>query len=223
LVEDLVIAEGTTLVRPDAGERTRNRIVVTTETPASPELNYDDEQTLVRSRTVPGAPAAMRQQSAPPAAGFNPWRIVIPSLAGLLVVFAVIYAFTRTTQPSTNPNSLGQPSGLSADPNSQPVQPASPPRGNSEQGIPLGGAVSPNANANTAANVNASLSPTPAANENANTDNTNDNKSVNANNRAPELPSPRHSPEASPKPTNPSLPSPTTPTVKPTGTPPPLD
>ena len=224
LVEDLVIAEGTDLVRPDAGERATNRIVVTTKAPAGAVLNYDDEQTLVRSRTVPGAPPAVQQQPAPPVAGFNPWRIVIPSLAGLLVVFGVIYAFTRTSQPSTNPSQPGQASGLSADPNSHPVQPASPPSGNSEQGIPLGGAVSPSANANTNANVNASLSPTPVANENANTANTNDNKAVNANsNRAPELPSPRHSPEASPKPTNPPLPSPTSPAVKPTDTPPPLD
>jgi serine/threonine-protein kinase len=223
LVEDLVIAEGTGLLQADAGDRATKRIVVPTAAPPVGALTDDDEQTLVRSRTPPVVYPVTSAHVPRPIARFNPWRIIIPSLAGLLVLFAVVYAFTLTSRPAANPNRQGQPSTLSADPNSQPVQPTGPPTGNTEQGIPLGGAINPNANANTSANLNKAASPTPSANSNAN--NTNDNKAVNANsNRPSESPSPKHTIEASPVPTNPPLPSPKpTATVKPVETsPPPL-
>ena len=218
LVEDLVIAEGTGLVQPELGDRTANRIVVPKKEPTGEVPAEDDEQTLVRSRTPayvpPPEPPPIRPQPAAPVHGFNPWRILIPSLAGLLVVFAVIYAFTRTSQPTANPSQVPT---LSPDPNSQSVQPASPPTGQNERGIPLGGAVSPASSANT--NVNAAVSPTPSSDQNTNANSANDNKAVNANsNRAPELPSPRNTPEPSPQPT-PTLPPAATP--KSTSTPPP--
>ena len=221
LVEDLVIAEATGLVQPEAAERAANRIVVPTKAPTAGVLADDDEQTLVRSRTSPIYPVTS-PQTPPPISRFNPWRIVIPSLAGLLVLFAVVYAFTLTSRPAT-PNQQTQPSTLSADPNSQPVQSTGPPTGSHEQGIPLGGAINPNANANTSANINMAASPKPSANENANANNTNDNKAVNANsNRPSDSPSPKHTIEATPVPTNPTLPSPKpAATVKPSETPPP--
>jgi serine/threonine protein kinase len=228
LIEDLVIAEGTGMVQPNAGDRSANRIIVPTQDPPNEVPGEDDEQTLVRSRTPPFVPPdaspVMRPQAPPQAAGFNPWRIVIPAVAGLMVVFAVIYAFTL--QPAANPNQQGQSPTLSADPNSQPVQPAAPATGQNEQGIPFGGAVSDSSNANANSNANAALSPTPAVDENTNANTANANKGVNANsNRAPELPSPRPSSEASPPSTNPLIPSPTLPPVtpKPTDTPPPVN
>ncbi len=224
LVEDLVIAEGTGLVQPGLGNQTANRIVVPTQQRIKEVPVEDDEQTLVRPRTpayVPPEPTPVRLAPLPPpASGFKPLRIIIPTAAGLIVVFAVIWAFTRTSQPAPNSNQQGQVPVLNADPNSQAVQPAAPPTGQNEKGIPLGGAVAPSSNANTGANsnanANASPSETPGANENANAGAANDNKAVNGNsNRAPELPSPKHSPEASPQTTNPLVPSPTLPPVKP--------
>jgi len=215
LIEDLVIAEGTALVQPELGDRKADRIIVPTTSVAA----EDDEETLVRPRTpayAPSEPSQVLPQSTAQVHGFNPWRILIPSLAGLLVVFAVIYAFTRTSLPFANPSQQGQLPTLSPDPNSQAVQPAPPPTGKNEQGIPLGGTVNPASSA-AGTNVNAAVSPTPADNENTNPNSTNVNKAVNANsNRATELPSPRHTPEASPQPTNPPLPSPRS-----TSTPPP--
>jgi serine/threonine-protein kinase len=221
LVEDLVIAEGTGLVQAGPMEQTAtaNRVVVPTPPRSIEAPVEDDEQTLVRPRTpayVPPHQTPVRMAPPPPpVSGFKPLRIIIPAVAGLVVVFAVIWAFTRTTQPA-NSNQQGQVPGLTADPNSQAVQPAAPPTGQNEKGIPLGGALSPTSNANTSANsnANAATSPAPGANENANA--ANDNKAVNANsNRPQELPSPRKAPEASPQTTNPLLPSPTLPPVSP--------
>jgi serine/threonine-protein kinase len=216
LVEDLVIAAASGMMEAPATQSTANRIVV----PTQPSEDVADEQTLVRPRitapvTAPGALAAP-----PEPGGFSPWRIIIPSVAGLLVVFGVIFAFTRTSTPDTNVNQPGN-STLSADPNSQPVQPGSSPTGKDEQGIPVGGTVSLNANAN----ASPTTSPTPldTANTNVNANaNINANNSANVNaNRAAEAPPPRSTPEASPKPTNPVLPPPrSAPSPKPSEAPP---
>ena len=109
LVEDLVIAAGTRQAQPEAGGVRPNRVVVETSAREVP-ADYD-EQTVVRPRTpVPVGllPQPHIQPQAPaPVAGFNPWRIIIPSVAGLFVVFAVIYAFTRTPPAETNSNQQG--------------------------------------------------------------------------------------------------------------------
>lgn len=211
LVEDLVIAAGAGLLERPSNERATNRIVVPTAPPEAPV----DEQTLVSARIPAAPPAAVREQVVP-LSGFNPWRIIIPSAAGLLVVFGVIYAFTRTSTPLENSNQQGT-STLVADPNGQPVQPGASPTGRDEQGIPVGGTV----NLNTNVNANATVSPTPLDSINANTINANmnDNRTANVN---AELPSPRATPEASPKPTNAPLPSPRpAATEKPAESPPP--
>ena len=213
LVEDLVIAAGSGLLDRADNEPGTNRIVIPTEGADDPL----DEQTLLHPR-VSGVAAAQAQTPLPPSS-FSPWRIIIPAAASLLVVFGVIYALTRTPAPSTNSNQRG-PSTLSADPNSQPVQPGTAPTGKDEQGIPVGGTVSVNANAN------ATVSPTPldAINANANKNaNLNDNRAANVNtNRPSEPPSPRATPEASPKPTTApqSSPRPAA-TEKPAASPPP--
>jgi hypothetical protein len=109
-----------------------------------------------------------------PAESFNPWRIALPAIAALAVVFAVVFAFTRGRSAGE-----GQPT-LNSDPNSQPVQSITPPTGQAESNLaPAGTQPSPTASVeggtqpttggeNT--NVEASASPTPAegAERNAN-------------------------------------------------------
>lgn len=216
LVEDLVIAAGNGLLELPPNVPVTNRIVV----PTAPPEELADEQTLVRPRVPLAAPAMgrLQQPAQAPPGSFSPWRIIVPAAAGLLVVFGVLFAFTRTPTTTTNANQQNVPM-LSADPNSQPVQPGTAPTGRDEQGIPVGGVVNVNANAN------ASVSPTPLDAANANVTpntNVNDNRPANVNaNRAAEIPSPRITPEAGPKPTIP-LPSPRpSPTEKPTEAPPP--
>jgi serine/threonine-protein kinase len=158
------------------------------------------------------APVMVQVQPGPAAAagGFNPWKILVPSAVALLVIFAAIYALTKTsTTPSTNTNQAAAPS-LAADPNSQPVQAAQPPTGKAEEGLPSGGSVKPSANVNASPNANAAevqtpiADVTPEANVNANA---NSNTNSNSNSKAPPLPEPTRSvkPDTVPPP---SLPSP---------------
>jgi len=56
---------------------------------------------MVRPRvnTSPGVERAGTGPVGPVrATSFNPWKILIPSVAGLLVVFAVVYAFTGNSK-----------------------------------------------------------------------------------------------------------------------------
>ena len=192
LLEDLTIAAGMSVLQ-------LNRSVA----PAPPLPAEDDEVTVVRPRVQSPRPSQQRPPltvpiGAPPPvparSGVNPLKILIPSAVALLVLFAVIYAFTRNSgsPASTNAN---QPT-LMADPNSQPVQPSPPPTGHGEEGIPAGGVINPvaNANENTNANVNAEVSPIPIeeitpvnVNENSNA---NANANGNTNRKAPALPEP---------------------------------
>lgn len=204
LVEDLTIAAGIEAgVNPPVPmSAAANRIVVPTRTSAlSEEDAGEDEVTVVRQRldTTPGTGGHAVQALPPAAGGVNPWKILIPSLAGLLVVFAAVYVFTRGSQQSTNTNQT-EPA-LVADPNSKAVEPSPPPTGSAEQGIPAGGVtnsqvVDANANVNANANANVEASPTPEANVNAevNTNTANENVNANTNSNKPA--------------TNPPLPSP---------------
>jgi serine/threonine-protein kinase len=231
LVEDLAaVAEMEVAPPVIAGSGEYQRV-----TPRSTDTSsYDvSEETLVRPRVIPRqvVPIPPREtQPVPRVASFNPWKILIPSLVGLLVLFGVIYALTRNSQTTTG--SSTQPA-LVADPNSQPVEPAQPATGKNEAGIPAGGTGNQAANANATANANLPIaSPTPVQENfepNANVlpaENTNGN--VNSNRPAPALPSPRkqinsNSPPEGPPPsvvptTNPSQPaaSPTAPAEEPT-------
>ena len=188
LLEDLTIAAGMSVLQLDGASSTK-----------VPLADDPDEITVVRPRierkpTPQRAPLNVPIAPPPPVRpGLNPLKILIPSAIGLLVVFAVIYAFTRNSLTPTNLNDNTNQSNLIADPNSQPVQPSPPPTGKGEAGIPSGGTV-PSANAN--ANVNAATSPTPIeevvpANINANTnENTNANANANANKKVTPLPEP---------------------------------
>jgi hypothetical protein len=158
--------------------------------------------------------------------------VIIPSIVGLLVVFAVIYALKSNSlaeQPNTNQT---PETTLAADPNSQPVQPGATPSGKSEQGIPAGGSIAPPANVsaspNANANANAEASPEPSeelsqpppVNSIANS-NSNGNTNSNANRKATPLPEPTRSvvPETVPAPAPTKTPEQKPPPV-PTATPP---
>ena len=233
LVEDLTIAAGMTIHRIGPVGATN-----TAETPVDA-----DEVTVVRPREVlppPVAPAVPRREPvmvpvsggmpppAPAASGFNPLKVLIPSVVGLLVVFAAIYALTKTPTPAVDANTNQQVPSLAPDPNSQPVQPTQPATGKGEQGIPSGGSITPPANvsASPAASVDISpspleeLSPAPSANANANT-NSNENSNGNSNRKAPPLPEPTRSVVPGDQP--PPVPTPTKPPAEkpsPTATPP---
>jgi serine/threonine protein kinase len=223
LVEDFTIAAG---MEPASvsSSGTSKRV----EPPTAQQLSDDaDEETLVRPRiTLPIAPllpppeptAFTRpspSQMSPPNAGFNPWKVLIPSAIGLLVIFGIIYAFTRNSQPT---NSTAPGTTLAADPNSSPVEPAKPPTGESEAGIPAGGntntATNPNVNANTSASPEPSGSPSDIGGVNLNA---NENANENSNTKKPAnlpLPSPTRSVDVEPPPPAPSATK--TPVPKPT-------
>src|SRR5207244_4943611 len=112
------------------------------------------ETNMVRSRQEIPLPAPQVGGLAT----FSPWRIMIPAAIVMVVVFGAVFLLTRGTAPTTSDQTNGQQTGLTADPNSQPVQATSPTTGESERGIqaqplpstsstPLG--VKENANENT--------------------------------------------------------------------------
>jgi serine/threonine-protein kinase len=150
----------------------------------------DDEATVV---SAGHAPARLRAAAAatttgeelpPPVAplpaesSFNPWRVAVPAIAVIAIVFAVFYAFQRRGVSSEQAQPDATP--LQADPNGQPVQPISPPTGQAEHNISApsgsptpapttipggvaGGGVEGAAPAPGGANPNAGATPTPEA------------------------------------------------------------
>ena len=211
LVEDLSIAAGMeqAVVAENGGRATTPAAAAT-----SAAQDDDDEETLVRRRYTrpmqPAAPAAVAEvyeEPAPPppaAAGFNPWKVLIPAAVGLLVIFGVIFAFTRNSQ---SPTEVTPGTGLAADPNSQPVEAASPPTGASEVGIPTAGAANQNAIPDA--------SPSPAASpQEVGGINENDNQNANSS-KSPPIPTPTQviveAPLPTPSATKPPAPKPTLP------------
>ena len=200
LVDDLTIAGGmaATTTPPVPSSSARDRIVVPTHSTAERALAEPDEETAVRPRVEhsTGAnvtPRTNEMYPASPAANLNLWKVLIPSLVGLLLVFAVVYAFTRDSAPANNNQS--QP-GLVADPNSQPVEPSPPATGKSEADIPSGGttttrAVNANENVNANANAEPTLSPGPDdGNTNSNVAVENSNQNANKPSTNVPLPTP---------------------------------
>ncbi len=166
---------------PATASSETSRIVVPTEPNEAPRHTLGeemDESTVIQAKpaAVAAAPASyetqrvQREAVPPPPDKFNPWRIVVPSLAALVVLFGVIYLLTykgSSAEPSTN-----QTPALTVDPNSKPVQPAQAPTGTAEQGITSG---SVNTNTANAGAPTSSGAPTGDA-ANANTANENANK-----------------------------------------------
>jgi serine/threonine-protein kinase len=190
LVEDFTLASG--IESPAVYTSASHRVVVPTGSPEAVEADVDEE-TLVRRRVTraieppvspPHEPYRLAQMPAPEA-GFNPWKVLVPAVIGLFVIFAAIYALTRNpSQPATP-----QGSSLAADPNAQPVEAVSPPTGQGETGLPVGGVTNPSATPVT----NSSPSPSPTENPNdigGVNINANDNSNENSNRKAPTLPSP---------------------------------
>ena len=206
LIDDLTIAAG---MQPVVARASSKPLEVPTGSGGF--VNDDlDEETVVRKRITTPMPKPSSPYESSSLASFNPWKILVPSVIGLLLIFGAIYAFTRR---SATPTTEAQPaSGLTADPNSQPVEPAQPPTGQAESGIPAGGATNQNVNANRSA------SPSPTDNPNAaGQPNINDNANDNSNRKNPALPSPTQTLD---KGTAPPPPTPKLPTPKPTIPPP---
>jgi len=214
LVEDFTMAAGMETTATPSGQNTR--VVMSTKS-ASQELTDErDEETLVRRRvTTPMMKPPQPVPMPPPAAGFNPWKILVPSMVGLLVIFGAIYAFTRNSQPTTETPT----STLTADPNGQPVEAASPPTGAAESGIPAGGGTSPTDKPSASPDASPLASPTEDPNKVGGVNaNANDNANENSNNKkAPVVPVPspkiegEQPPPPSPTPTKAPVPKPTLP------------
>ena len=207
LVEDLTIAAGIALPTPSYPDM---KPVAPSGSPLV-EIDEADEETLVRRRlTTPMEPPPLPPleqpslEQPPPASSFNPWKILVPSVIGLVVLFGVIFLFTRNSSPETQATPSASP--LVADPNSQPVEPASPPSGDSEAGIPAGGQT--NQNINAAADV----SPEPTATPKPSPEET----PIPEPTATPETELPRSSPDATSPQPRPTLPRPAvSPTVPP--------
>ncbi|HYJ47539.1 MAG TPA: hypothetical protein VEV81_13075, partial [Pyrinomonadaceae bacterium] len=141
--------------------------------------------TVVRPRESAVAAAAAAEQEheifsdvvPPPAESFNPWRVVVPSIAGLLIVFAVVFALTRNTssQPAANDNTAP----LAVDPAGQPVKPAQTPTGAGEQGVVPNAPPAPPTDMN--ANVPSGLPPEQNPNRNENVRGAGANQNENRN------------------------------------------
>ncbi|MBA2528281.1 MAG: serine/threonine protein kinase [Pyrinomonadaceae bacterium] len=190
LVEDLTVASGMEVaaVPPVPTSSASHRIVVPTHSTSERAATEPDEETMLRPRVenmsvANVAPRTTEMYAASPASNLNLWKILIPSLAGLLLVFAVVYAFTKNSEPANN--NQPQP-GLVADPNSQAVEAAPPATGKTEQDIPSVGrtaneVTNANENENANANAEATLSPIVTVNSNANSTAADENSNQNTN------------------------------------------
>jgi serine/threonine protein kinase len=200
--------------------------VTVASTPVNLAVGDLDEETLVRPRHE--APVDAQPIAGGAAiANFNPWRIMVPAFIVLVAVFGIVFLLTRGTGQTPPDQTQGQ-TGLSVDPNSQPVQPMGSPTGEGERGIqpassasPLGGGV----NANVNSNQGLQLPPTSATgNFGANGNENNSARSKKNVNQPRESPTPKPAPsieiKVGPPPAAPK-PSPTAkPSQKPASTPP---
>ena len=180
--------------------------------PVAPVLDDDDEATVVRppvdevTVVSPRREPALAQQAAlapPPPAVSSPWRIMIPGLIVLVAVFALVFFLTRgSTQTPRENSNVGEP-GLVQDPNSQPVQSAGTPTGESERDIHAQATATPTPRTSSA-NTNASEKVTPAVviGNFGSSENNNSNTNRNANQREAQTPrpTPREDVPPAPKP-----------------------
>ena len=146
----------------------------------------DDEATVVgtryaRSDTGGALPTTTGEEPLPPPVAplpepaFNPWRIAVPAIAAVAIIFAVFFAFQRRGVSSEQTE---QPP-LQADPNGQAVQPINPPTGQAESNLsPAGGVPTPSA---TTGEVGGAPLPAPGANANVAATPTPEGGKANAN------------------------------------------
>jgi serine/threonine-protein kinase len=179
--------------------------------PVAALIDDPDEETIVRPRqpdevTVVQArreSAPLEQPRAEPSpVGANPWRILVPAAIALVAVFGVVFLLTRGSGQTPSPNANVNQTGLVADPNSQPVQPAGTPTGESERNIQSQPSLTPTPrNAGVNANAGEEI---PSAPVNGNLGS---NSNRNANQR--ESPTPKASPKEEDEPPPLPKPSPT--------------
>jgi serine/threonine protein kinase len=145
-------------------------IETVTSVPVGPAVDDLDEETVVRPRQ--SHQYAQRAAAPDALSSFSPWRVIVPAVIVIVVVFGVVFLLTRGAgQPQPKPTP-GQ-TELVADPNSQPVQPTSPPNGASEHSIQPLAVASPsvgnlNANAGKGSQLPPDLLGDPGANANSN-------------------------------------------------------
>jgi serine/threonine-protein kinase len=198
------------------------RVVVPTgqNEPARTTLGErDDEATVVsadysrpRSGELPPPVAPVAEHST-----FSPWRIAVPALAALAVIFAVVYVIQSRSGPVSSQDPTPP---LQTDPNGQPVQSMTPPTGQAERNlVPASGATPTPGPAGEV--IGGALPTTPAGNANAaptatpGKENSNQNSKGDENaNSDDDNAEPKETPTPRPKPTP-------EPNVKPTPVPPP--
>jgi serine/threonine-protein kinase len=112
-----------------------DRIIVPTSPNDAPRTTLEeDEATVVSARHArPTTEELPPPVAPPPVSSFNPWRIAVPAIAALVIIFAVVYAVQRRGS-SAGAQPADQPA-LKTDPNGQPVQPLTPPTGQAERNI----------------------------------------------------------------------------------------
>jgi serine/threonine-protein kinase len=183
-----------------------DRITATTAPNEAPRTTFNadaDEVTVVRGasgyerRTLEEEEALPPYVASAPVPSFNPWRIALPAIAAVAVIFAIVYAVQQRTPAE------GEQNPLSSDPNSQPVQSISPPTGQAESNLapapgttpqPSGTGESGGLPASDGGNVNTgeTASPSPAAEGPERDANRNTNQSAEE----------EEEPEATPTPSN---------------------
>jgi serine/threonine-protein kinase len=181
--------------------------VVAAETvPNAPVVVVDDadEATVVRPRTE-FAQVSRNAQPRPELTvdRFNPWRVMIPAAIVLIAVFGVVFFLTRSNSSGTVDQTQSQP-GLQADPNSQAVQPAGTPTGQTENDIRSVTVSSPTPTPSTRPTPSATEIPATVTGNFGSNENTNRGGNRNSNRAA--QPTPEET-EAPPPP--PPKPSPT--------------
>jgi serine/threonine-protein kinase len=120
-----------------AAVRDTNRIVVSTGPHEGRDTASEalDESTVVRA-SAGQTPTAEHEYFAdviepPPAASFNPWKVIVPAAVLVVALLGVFYAVTRNSSPAVDNSNAP----LSVDPNASPAQTASPPTGAAESGV----------------------------------------------------------------------------------------
>lgn len=146
-----------------------NRIVVpTSPIEVRPTASEDyDEATVVRPPRTPRTDMGEQEIfedviEPPPAASFNPWKVIVPAAVLLVALLGVFYAVSRNSAAPTSAEDSNGSAPLTADPGAQPVQASAPPTGAGEAKITP--AQSPSSPAETqSATTEPAQSTTPAA------------------------------------------------------------
>ncbi|HZH90157.1 MAG TPA: serine/threonine-protein kinase [Pyrinomonadaceae bacterium] len=207
-----------------------NRIVVPTAPfETRPTVSTEaDEATIVHAREqVYVADEPELFDAPPPAASFNPWRIMIPAAVLLVALLGVFYAYQRNSD-SSNTNDNSQP--LVVDPNALPVVPGASPTGAEEGNItPVTGTPTPLATpgqtstggTGTVGNPNPNSNPTPQPTPSTTPDEEGNSNTPEEEEEADPTPTPRRNPTPPPARATPTPAPDDPPPPTPRATPPP--